>query len=120
MHRLQSYEQGEPVFDTNAHTISSIIPGGTLKMFTSHPSQPTSPEDRPEYYMNRLRSFAMADTAETYRQGATYFRNARDWTREQGHAAIGLANERAGESQVGTLAVTQVLGKPLVSQVKLQ
>jgi hypothetical protein len=39
----------------------------------------------------------MADTAETFRQGATYYRNARDWAKEQRDEAIRRANERAGE-----------------------
>ena len=105
MHILQSYGQEEPVFDNNAYTITSIYHGGQLRMFTSHPTQPTSTGSRPEYHMHQLRSFAMTDTAETFRQGATYYRNGMDWAKEQRDEAIRQANERAGECQAGTLTI---------------
>ncbi|KAF2816851.1 uncharacterized protein BDZ99DRAFT_483960 [Mytilinidion resinicola] len=95
MHSLQSYGRDEPVSDDNAYTITSTYHGGTLKMYTSHRTQPTSAGGRPEYYMTQLRSFAMTDTAETFRQGARAYRNLRDWTKEQRDEAIQQANERA-------------------------
>jgi hypothetical protein len=95
VHSLQSYGQGRPVYDNNAYTITSIYNDGQLKMYTSHPAQPAGPGTRRECYMNQLRSFAMTDTAETFRDGATAFRNARDWTEEQRNEAIKRADERA-------------------------
>jgi hypothetical protein len=53
----------------------------------------------------------MTGNIETFRQGATYYRNARDWTKEQRDEAIRLANERAGESQAGALAVDASSGQ---------
>ena len=97
MHSLQSYGQDEPAYDNNAYTVTSIYHGGTLKMYTSHPAQSDGPGCRPEYYMTQLRSFAMTDTADTFRQGATAFRNARDWTKERRDEAIGYANDRAND-----------------------
>ena len=47
---------------------------------------------------------AMTHNQEIFRQGATAYRNARDWTREQRDKAIERANKRANDSQVGTLA----------------
>ena len=67
------------------------------------PIQPSSPGGRPEYCMSQLRSFAMTDTAETFRQGVTAYRNARDWTKEQRDEAIKQANERVVDIQSGTL-----------------
>lgn len=78
MHSLQSYGEDEPMHDNNAYAITSIYSDGQLNMHTSHLAQPTSPKGRPEYCMNQLRSFAMTDTADTFRQGATAYRNARD------------------------------------------
>lgn len=52
----------------------------------------------------------MTDTAETFCQGATAYRNARDWTKEQRDEAIRRANERANNSQVGTPAVDASFG----------
>jgi hypothetical protein len=102
---LQSYGEDEPVYNNNAHTITLIYHGGQLKMYTSHPTQPASPGGRPEYCMTQLRSFAMTDTANTFRQGAAAFRNMRDWAKEQRDNAITCANERANDSQAGALAV---------------
>ncbi|KAL8700950.1 MAG: hypothetical protein Q9201_005166 [Fulgogasparrea decipioides] len=106
MHSLQSYGLDKATYDNKAYTITSIYHGGTglLQMYTSHPMQSTSPNDRPEYYMHQLRSFAMTDTADTFRQGAAAFRNARDWAKEQRDEAIKQANERAFDNQFGTLA----------------
>lgn len=97
MHSLQSYRQDEPTYDNSAYTITSIYHGGQLKIYTSHPAQPNGSGSRPEYYMTQLRSFAMTDTADTFRQGATAFRNARDWTKEQRDEAISQANERVSD-----------------------
>lgn len=94
MHSLQSYEQ-EPVYDNNAYTVTSIYHGGALKMYTSHVRPPRTPRGRPEYCMNQLRSFSMTDTADTFRQGAAAYRNARDWAKEQRDDAIMKANDRA-------------------------
>lgn len=105
MHSLQSYGQDEPTYDNNAYTVTSIYHGGTLKMYTSHPIQATNLEGRPKYCMNQLNTWGMTGNAETFRQGATAYRNARDWTKEQRDEAIKRANERANDGQVGTLAV---------------
>jgi hypothetical protein len=61
--------------------------------------------------MHQLRYFAIVGTAETFRQGVTYYRNARDWAKEQRDEAIRPANERAGECQAGTLAVDASFGQ---------
>ena len=93
MQSIQSYGQEEPVFENNASTITSIYHGGTLKMYGHSVAQPNGPGTRSEYYMHQLRSFAMTDTVDSFRQGATTFKNAIDWTRERRHAAIVRANE---------------------------
>lgn len=120
MHSLQSYGQEDPVFDNSAYTVSSIYHGGQLKMFTSHPSKPVNPGNRPIYYTNQVNAWSMTGNVETFRQGATYFRNGRDWTKEQRDEAIRLANERVGESQAGALPVDASFGHTFVLQVKLQ
>jgi len=122
IHSLRSYGQEEPDFDNNAYTISSIYHDGTLKMYTSHPSQPTSSEDRPEYPMNQVKGWSMTSDLETFRQGATYYRNGRDWAKEQRNEAIELANERAGESQAGVLPIEASFGQAssFASEVTLE
>ena len=103
MHSLQSYKDG-PVHDNNAYTIMSIYSDGQLKMYTSHPTQLTSPGGRPEYCMTQIGAYAMTHSQKTFHEGATAYRNARDWTKEQRDEAIKQANERAADSQVRTLA----------------
>lgn len=110
MHSLQSYGEAEPVHDNNAYTITSIYSDGQVKMYTSHLTQPTSPQGRPEYCMNQLGAYALTHNRETFRQGATAYRNAPDWTKEQRDRAIRRANERANHSQVEALAVDASFG----------
>lgn len=100
IHSLQSYGQEDSSYDNNATTITSIYHGGTLKMFTSHPSQSANCSGRCEYYMNQLRAFAMTNNRETFRQGATAYKNARDWAKKQRDEAIRRANERAVGNQI--------------------
>ncbi|KAF2815589.1 uncharacterized protein BDZ99DRAFT_470955 [Mytilinidion resinicola] len=95
MNSLQSYGKGEPVSDNNAYTITSIYHNGQLQMYTSHPTQPSTPGGRPEYHMTQLNTWGMTGNPETFRQGAGAFRNARDWAKEQRDKAIEQANERA-------------------------
>src|SRR5271156_6090562 len=53
----------------------------------------------------------MTGNIETFRQGATAYRNARDWAKEQRDEAIRRANERAGECQAETLAADASFGQ---------
>ena len=105
MRSLQLYGQEEPVFVNTVSTISSIYHGGQLKMFTIHPSQPTSSGSRPEYFMHQLNTWGMTGNVETFREGATSYRNARDWAKEQRDEAIRRANEKVDEDRAGTLAI---------------
>ncbi|OJD21903.1 hypothetical protein ACJ73_06756 [Blastomyces percursus] len=93
MQSLQSYQQDEPTYDNNAHTLTSIYHGGTLKMYATHIHKSDNPDSRPEYIMTQLRSYSLTDTAETFRQGASAYRNARDWAKDKRDGFIGVANE---------------------------
>ena len=95
MDSLLAYGQDQPALN-QANAITSTYHGGRLKIYTVH-STPTGPGGRPEYHMNQLRSFAMTDTPNSFREGAAACRNARDWAGEQRNKAIMQANERAGE-----------------------
>lgn len=52
----------------------------------------------------------MTRNLDTLRQGATAYRNARDWAKEQRDEAIRRANERVNDSQVRTLAIGASFG----------
>jgi len=102
---LQSYRQDEPIYNNHTYTITSIYYGGTLKMYTSHTSQPTDPGGQPEYYMTQINGWSMTGNWETFWQGATAYRNGIDWAKKQRDQAIKRANERANDSQAGTPAI---------------
>ena len=52
----------------------------------------------------------MTGNAETFRQGATAYRNASDWAKEQRDKAIKRVNEKVNDSQIETLAVDASFG----------
>jgi hypothetical protein len=104
VHSLQEYGKDEPEFDNNASTLTSIYHNGQLQMFTSHPSK-SDTSDQPEYYMTQLRSFSMTDNPDTFREGATWYRNGRDWAKEQRDDAIRRANEKATQNIFESTAV---------------
>ena len=95
MQHLQSYGEPAPAFDNNAYTISSTFDGKLLFMYTIHPTAPTGPGGQPEYHMNELKGWVMTNNSEDFRQGATAYRNARDWTKMKRDEFIEAANHRA-------------------------
>ncbi|KAL9615693.1 MAG: hypothetical protein Q9160_009334 [Pyrenula sp. 1 TL-2023] len=96
---LQSFGYPEPVYDKHAYVITHTFDGEDLQMYTTHPSAPISPGGQPEYHMNQLSSWAMTGNIETFRQGATAYRNARDWAKSKRDELIKTANERAASLQ---------------------
>ncbi|KAH8906449.1 hypothetical protein BR93DRAFT_969641 [Coniochaeta sp. PMI_546] len=103
MHALQNYGDEEPGFDGNAYSYSSTYHAGTgtLQLYTHHVTAPTAPGGRPEYHMTTLRAFAMTDSRETFVQGATAFRNARDVAQGHRDLFIQAANTRARQPGTG-------------------
>lgn len=95
MQILRSYGQDELVYDDKAYVISSTYQHGHLMIHTSHPSRPTGNGKKPEFFMTQCSTWSLCGNVETFRQGATAFRNARDWASEQRNEAIRLANQRA-------------------------
>ncbi|CAJ2508667.1 Uu.00g136930.m01.CDS01 [Anthostomella pinea] len=100
MHSLQNYGNDEPVYDNNAHTFSSKYHDGTLKLYTHHPTAPTTPGGRPEYHMTQVKAFAMTSDRNTFVGGATAFRNARDMASGYRNEFIAAANSRAEQSHL--------------------
>ena len=81
MHSLQSYGQDDTVCDKIAYTISSICHGGQLKMYSSHPA--IGPGGKTEYCVAQLKAWVLTSDPDTFREGVTAFRNARDWAKEK-------------------------------------
>ncbi|KAK1086443.1 hypothetical protein LTR48_003556 [Friedmanniomyces endolithicus] len=82
MHEVQNYGNDQPVYDGNAYTLVPTYNSGegSLKIYATHPTQ--SATGRREYHMTQLDSYAMMGNANSFRQGATAFRNSRDLSKE--------------------------------------
>lgn len=100
MHKLQSHVDPETAYDGRAYTIiSSYEHGGLLAMCTMHASPSKDPKIPTEYRMTRLRSVAMLDSVDTFRQGATALRNAREWAKEKREELKTAANRVCSSTQ---------------------
>ncbi|OAX83843.1 hypothetical protein ACJ72_01800 [Emergomyces africanus] len=106
MHTLQSYQQ-EPTYDNNAYTLTSTYHGGTLKLYTTHISQSNDPGSRPEYFMTQLKGWSLTGDLETFRQGASAYRNGRDWAKEKRNEFISAANERFHDAKSQPSSISQ-------------
>ncbi|KAG9228449.1 hypothetical protein BJ875DRAFT_489859 [Amylocarpus encephaloides] len=103
MHYLQLYGQDESMYDNTSSTITAIYYGGQLKIYATHSAQPNGPGGRPEYYMTQINTWGMTGNVENFLQGASAFKNARDWAKEQRDRSIRQANERqSNEPPVGS------------------
>ncbi|KAL7917979.1 hypothetical protein ACQKWADRAFT_265137 [Trichoderma austrokoningii] len=100
MHTLQNYRASEPTYDGNAYTYSSIYHSstGTLELYAHHMTAPTTEGGQPEYHMNQIDSWGMTRNADTFRQGAAVFRNARELAERHRRSFIQAANSRASRS----------------------
>lgn len=109
------------MYDGNAYTITSIYAGGTLTLYTSHPVQPRKPGGQPEYYMNQLRGWLLTDNLESFRQGVTAYRNARDWAKEKRDEFIKAANRRATDHHTASASVERCRGsEPSTTTTKIE
>ncbi|KAL2752767.1 hypothetical protein ACRALDRAFT_213132 [Sodiomyces alcalophilus JCM 7366] len=83
-----------------SYTYSSTYVDGQLKLYTHHVTPPTGPGGRPEYHMTQVKAFAMTSDRDTFVQGATAFRNARDSAQRHRDrdSFIQAANARARQS----------------------
>lgn len=102
---LRSYVVGKPSYDNNAYTISSTYDGGTgdLTVYSTHPTPSKDSQNPIEYRMTQLRGWKMTDTPETFRQGASALRNARDWAQEKRKELIAAANGKAPNTESSEL-----------------
>ncbi|EDN05713.1 predicted protein [Histoplasma mississippiense (nom. inval.)] len=99
MLRLQAYGK-ELAYDGNAYVVTSTYHDGNLKLYTTHPTTSNDAGRDTDYHMTQLRSFALTDTAESFLQGASAFRNARDWAKEQRDYGIANANGTVADIRV--------------------
>ena len=119
MFELQNYENETPVYDGNAYTLVPTYHAGegSLRMYATHPRQ--SATGQTKYYTTQLRSYAMTDTAESFRQGAAAWRNSRDLSKEQRDRFIASANANAQRlSVIATPLSATASGSPVSSRTQ--
>ncbi|KAI9147394.1 hypothetical protein HJFPF1_12414 [Paramyrothecium foliicola] len=92
VHALQTYGAVDQAYDNNAYTLAWTYHGGTLKAYTNHPIPLSTPGMRPGYAMKQLKGWSLTSDIDTFRQGATAYRNGRDWAKSQRDQAIAKAN----------------------------
>ncbi|KAH7114601.1 hypothetical protein EDB81DRAFT_630818, partial [Dactylonectria macrodidyma] len=91
---IRSYKADAVKFDNKAYTIGCTYQDGQLKMYGSHPIEPSISRKKPGIVMTQLKAFALTNDPDTFRQGAAAYRNGRDWAKQQRDQAIAQANER--------------------------
>lgn len=105
MLQLQNYGKPRLEYDECAYTLSTTYSHGQLKLYTTHPRR--SACGRTDYYMTQLGAYAMTHSPETFRSGATAFRNARDWTQQQRDRLITDANAAARNESIRRQSASQ-------------
>ena len=101
MHSLQNYGKEDATYDGNAYTFSSTYHSGTgtLQLNAHHMTAPKAPGDRPEYHMTQVDGWMLTGNIDSFRRGATAFRNARDLAKRHRDTLIQDANVKASQSQ---------------------
>ena len=100
VHELRSYIGAERLYDNNSYTISSSYHGatGSLRLDTIHPTPSTKPNRKYEFRMTKLGIWSMTDKSDTFRRGATAFRNARDWAKQKREELMAAANGKVPDT----------------------
>ena len=101
----QSYIDPETAHDNKAYVITSTYQGGSgaLKLYTVHRTLSTNPNREYEFRMTQLRGWDMTDNPDTFRQGASALRNARDWAKEKREELIAAANGKVPDADHSAL-----------------
>ncbi|KAJ4180947.1 hypothetical protein NW759_017218, partial [Fusarium solani] len=94
LHALQTHGDAEPSYDNNANALAWTYHGGHLKAYASHLIEPSTPGAQPGYVMTQIKGWSLTSDLETFRQGATAFRNGRDWAKQRRDEIIAQANEK--------------------------
>ena len=96
MLKLSSYTDPETVHYNIAHTITSTYHGGTgdLTIYSTHANQSNNPQHPIEYRTTQLNGWKITGNPDTFRQGASALRNARDWAKEKREELISAANSK--------------------------
>ncbi|KND86759.1 hypothetical protein TOPH_08623 [Tolypocladium ophioglossoides CBS 100239] len=110
MHDLQNFGKTAPAYDGNAYTYSATYHAGTgtLQLYAHHVTAPSTADGRPYYHMTQLDGWQMTGNIDSFRRGATAFRNARDMAKQHRDSFIQAANAKAAEA--ATMGQADVTG----------
>ncbi|KAF5724931.1 hypothetical protein FMUND_322 [Fusarium mundagurra] len=100
---LLSYGADEPHYDNKAYALTWTYHGGALKAYASHVLEPSTPEAPSGYAMTQIKGWSLTSDLETFRQGATAYRNGRDWAKKQRDEAIAEANKKWADIEVTSM-----------------
>lgn len=102
IHELRSYIGQETPFDNNAYTIASTYHHtGILHIYAINATPPTDASRKYDFRITQLHAFAITGDSDSFRQGVSAFRNARDWAKEQRERYIAAANQKASGAGQG-------------------
>ncbi len=101
IYELRSYIDLERAYDNNAYTITSTYHGGigALKLYSTHLTPSMSLDISIEYRMTQLNGWDMIGNSDTFRQGASALRNARDWAKEKREELMIAANGKVPDAE---------------------
>ncbi|KAI9708413.1 MAG: hypothetical protein M1828_002994 [Chrysothrix sp. TS-e1954] len=98
IYKTRLYVDSTTALDNNAYTIASTYSGGSgggfLTLYTTHPTASEDPERTVDYRMTQLNGWHMTGNPDSFRQGASALRNARDWAQEKRKGLITAANSK--------------------------
>jgi hypothetical protein len=83
------------VLDNNAYTISATYCRGLLELYATHIASPGWNLGVPEYVTTRLGEWTIHANMESFQQGLSAYRNAREWARKKRDEAVAAANKKA-------------------------
>ncbi|GAB1729058.1 hypothetical protein NU195Hw_Modified_127t1 [Hortaea werneckii] len=90
---LLAYQQSSSDQRSLDRTLGFTYVGGTLKLIAAHINKLLGTKAWLEYVMTKVKAWAMNSDSDTFRKGATAYRNARDWAERQRNEAIRQANK---------------------------
>ncbi|KAL8904075.1 MAG: hypothetical protein Q9207_003502 [Kuettlingeria erythrocarpa] len=107
---IRSYIDPQTAYNNNAFTAAcTYYPSGQLTIFIMYATREA--QEQPQYHMMQLRSFVMTDQPETFREGATFLRNARDLMKEYRDQHIAAANSKIQTTPTTSSLVSSVQTK---------
>ncbi|KAJ9493410.1 hypothetical protein H2202_011120 [Exophiala xenobiotica] len=104
IHELRNYKAAEPEYDDKARSFSTTYHAGTgtLQTYVHHLTAPLTPGGESEYHMTQTNSYAMTGNANSFREGATAYRNDRDLAKTERDSSIAHANQVARQMPAPT------------------